>query len=191
MTTAMTTVPKRRGNPAWVKGVSGNPSGKRKLWSDYRGKLSTLEQKARLRLGKLLQSENEHVALQAITLFYAYTLGKPMDGDVLAQMDTMLQRRLEAMKALANSEPAEELRELPAPASEAVVTPEQASPPALPPESPEATDGPTTAGEPVGAPSGLRCLYRGKEGQCQEMAADGQQWCQPHKAKLFAAMGET
>jgi hypothetical protein len=176
------TAPKRRGNPNWVKGISGNPSGVRKTWNDRRLRLSRLDQKARTRLARLIDSENEQMAFQALTLYYAYTLGKPVDGDVLAQMDSMLTRRLEAMKALVNVLPEPSAPELPAPEA-AVVTPEVV--PSLPlPESPVATGVQT----PASAPTGLRCIYRGKEGQCQEMAAPDGSWCGPHRAKLFAVV---
>ena len=32
---------------------------------------------------------------------------------------------------------------------------------------------------------GLRCLFRGRDGQCSELAQDGKQWCPGHLAKLF------
>jgi hypothetical protein len=55
-------------------------------------------------------------------------------------------------------------------------------PPKLTPERPPEDTGKTPV---ASAPSGLRCLYRGKTGQCTEMAAAGTTWCQPHKEKLL------
>ena len=185
--TALAEAPKRpRGNPNWVKGGSSpNPTGKRKLWTEYRNLLGNLEQVARKRLGTLIRSENDSIALQAITLFYAYTLGKPMEGETLAHLDTMLQKRLEAMKALQSSEPIEttpvETKQLEAPVEVAVLPPEPAPPEAAQPRPGDAASGITST-------TLSRCMYRMAKGQCEECALEGSQWCATHKARLFAML---
>lgn len=177
--------PKRRGNPNWVKGVSGNPTGVRKTWNDRRLRLSRLDQKARTRLARLIDSEDEQMAFQAITLYYAYTLGKPMDGDVLARLDEMFQSKIRALKAslstVEQQQPA-----LPAPVPEPV--PAAGS---LPPEPAPDVVPPLTV--QVGAPavsrtSAARCLYRLSSGPCETEPVSGEQWCPEHKAKLFGML---
>ena len=141
------------------------------------------------RLRGLLQSEDEAIALQAVQFTFLYALGKPMEGQDIIHLDSKQARHQQLV-----AEPVEQ-PSLPSPAPEPVSPP---VPEPLPqavdavPLAPSLTDAAPT--EALGAvrvpeaPSGLRCMYRGKDGQCTEHAPDGSQWCAPHRAKLFEAI---
>ena len=171
----------------WKPGQSGNPAGLAKGTSmkEMRAICRANFSVAADRLLELMKSQDERIALDAVQFAYLYALGKPQEGRDVAHQDTMQARHQELVAV-----PIEQAQ-LPAPPPEPepiTVTPE-VEVPSLPPEPPP------EAGErrlpPLAAPSGLRCLYRGKEGQCAELAAPGIQWCQPHRTKLFATLEAT
>lgn len=144
----------------WVKGQSGNPGGKPKSHAEFRKLLTDLMPAAAKRLGELIKSADEKVAIEAAKLISAYSVGKPPEPSDVAHMDAMDARRV----LVSAVRPAE----LPAP-----------MPLAAPPDVVDV--------EPKR--EGLRCLYRGPDGQCGDLAATGAQWCDSHKAKLFATLG--
>lgn len=168
-------------------GVSPNPGGRPKGTT-----LVELKAAARVnfpfaveRLGQLMRSQDERIALEAAQFVYLYSLGKPQEGRDLAHGDAMEARHQELV--------AVPMQQLPAPEAVPPTLPEPAPPEAIAPASLTSEVLPEPAAvqvvaQPASAPSGLRCLYRGKEGQCTETAAAGVQWCQPHRDKLFAAM---
>lgn len=156
-----------KGNPKWVKGVSGNPSGRPKRHKELREILSGLMPEAGERLKKLLRSEDEKIAIEAVKLVAAYSLGKPPEAGTVAHLDAVETRREALVEAI---KPAE----LPTTVvAEAIVEPVAAPP------------GPA---EVKAEGQGLRCLYRGPQGKCEAWAGEGTQWCPEHKAKLFASL---
>ena len=172
----------------WKPGQSGNPGGKPRGVAELRRKLLRLEPKARKRLMELIESANEEVAFKALALYFAYVLGKPPENMDLVKMEVMRERVRSVMGTFVKTEtlPAQELPPIPveevAPSREAVpLAPTLTS--SAPPEAPREV-------RVSGEPSGLRCLYRGKDGQCQELAAEGASWCLPHKTKLFSMVNE-
>lgn len=184
MAEAMDSNPPRRkgGNPAWVKGVSGNPTGKPKSLSELRQRLIKLEPFARKRLLQLINSENEDTALKAIAMWAAYAMGKPAEAMDLAKLDAMADR----MRAVV----AEVVRkELPPPESVTEPAPTAGS---LVPEAADVVpvqDAPVVSVPPVSPTTGAaRCLYRLTSGPCETKPLDGEQWCAAHKAKLFGML---
>jgi len=173
-------------NYRWKPGQSGNPHGphvgqKLKL-AELRQDFLALVPKATEKLFELVASSNDNVALQAAQFVYLYAFGKPQEGRDLAHLEAMRARMTELVAvpvsypeqaALPSTHPVE-AQELPA----AVLT----TP--APPEAPDVETLPPPA--PVSAPTGLRCIYRGKDGQCADAALPDKQWCGPHHAKLFA-----
>lgn len=176
MTLPMETMPKRKGgNPAWVKGVSGNPSGKPRSFSELRHKLLKGEPTARKRLMELVDSENERTALEALALYYAYAMGKPAEAMDLAKLDAMADR----MRSIVAEVVRKELPE-PEPVTEALPPPEAAdvAPPSVA----------TVSVPPVSPTPHARCLYRLSSGPCETEPLQGEQWCPEHKAKLFGML---
>jgi hypothetical protein len=175
----------------WKPGQTGNPTGRPKgsTIRELREVARANFELAAERLKGLIQSQDEGIALQAVQFAYLYTLGKPMEGHDILHLESKQARHQELV-----AEP-EPQHALPSPAPEPVSPP---VPEPLPqavdavPLAPSLTDAAPT--EALGdvrvpeAPSGLRCMYRGKDGQCAEHAPDGSQWCAPHKAKLFEAI---
>jgi len=174
--------PKQLEKHLWKPGQSGNPSGRAKgtTLQELKEMSRTLFPVAMKRLEELMNSRDERIALEAVQFAYLYTFGKPQEGRDLAHLEAMRARMTELVAV-----PVQE--ELPAPEAP-VVTPEALHPTLPTPESPEATDRPTTAGSPVSAPSGLRCLHRGVSGQCEAAIVPGKQWCQSHLDKLFGVV---
>jgi hypothetical protein len=175
----------------WKPGQSGNPRGrppKNFAIAELRAAALANVPAAIERLGRLIESKDEALAFQVIQFVYLYTFGKPQEGRDLAHLEAMRARMTELVAVPVFSEP--ETQEIPEEVSP-LTPPETVPMPEATPAAaqltraapPEATD---EAASPVSVPSGLRCLYRGKNGQCSEMAADGVQWCAPHKAKLFS-----
>ena len=184
MTAVMTleASPKRKGNPNWVKGVSGNPSGRSRSLSELRQKLLKLEPFARKRLLKLINSENEDMALKAIALWAAYAMGKPAEAMDLAKLDAMADRMRSVVAEVVR-------KELPEPVTEAQLPPAGAKPPEAADVSPVQVDAPSVSVSPVSLQSGAaHCLYRLSSGPCETQPLDGEQWCAAHKAKLFGML---
>ncbi len=172
-------------------GQSGNPGGRTKgtTLREMKDLARTHFEVAAKRLVELIHSRDEAIALQAVQFVYLYSLGKPQEGGDIEHREARLARSTELIAVPVNPEPAPEL---PAPpeAESVVAAPSltakaESNPPPveLPPEA-------TGAKALASVPSGLRCLYRGKEGQCQELALGTSQWCAPHRAKLFSMVPE-
>jgi hypothetical protein len=70
-----------RGNPAWRKGICGNPAGRPKSAAGLRQYLQKKygqdAQKLVDKLDRLAKSKNDRVALSAVELLIAYHAGKP------------------------------------------------------------------------------------------------------------------
>ena len=179
-----------------MKGVSGNPTGKARSWGEFRAGLAKHEQKMRARLIELAFSQNDDTAIKAVTLYYAYLMGKPVEGAVLAHMDGQAIKRavLVAMGSPIEATPilpaAEIGKEEPNQVKESEVfeAPPVVSsnaPLVVPPEPPA----PSPSG---GAASGLsHCIYKLATGPCGEPPAEGSSWCEVHKRKLFDMLGGT
>jgi hypothetical protein len=158
------------------------------------------------RLAELIKSHDERLAFEAVQFTYLYGFGKPLEGRDVAHVETM-QARHQELTAVPVEQPQLEA-EVAAP-SVAHPLPEQ--PPVAPDVMP--SSGGTSVGEPTGfepptgmpleAPvspvderktvvptPGLRCLYRGKDGQCGAQALTTSQWCQTHRDKLFSLVVE-
>ena len=78
-----------RGNPAWVKGVSGNPTGMPQKYKDLAALARTRTPDALQRIFKLMNSKNERVALLACQEVLNRGYGKPyqavgVEGDGVA-----------------------------------------------------------------------------------------------------------
>jgi hypothetical protein len=81
--------PRKGGNPAWKKGVSGNPGGRPRAAEGLRQLLVTEfggnAEKLVARLKQLSKSKNDRVALSAVELLLAYHAGRPttvVDADM-------------------------------------------------------------------------------------------------------------
>lgn len=70
----------KRGNPAWVKGVSGNPSGRPKAWPEGRKRALTHSEEAFDVLVDLLRdgSVNPAVRRQCAMDLISYAHGRPV-----------------------------------------------------------------------------------------------------------------
>ena len=192
METALAAVDKRK-NPEQAKrlepyrfkpGQSGNPLGRPK--GTTMGELKDLA-KANIpiavkRLEELMNSRDERIALEAVQFAYLYTFGKPQEGRDLAHLEAMRARMTELV-AVPVSYPEQPTLPSTHPV-EAQESPAAVLTAPAPPEAPDVESLPPPA--PVSAPSGLRCIYRGKDGQCADAALPDKQWCGPHHAKLFA-----
>jgi len=141
------------------------------------------------RLIELMKSRDESIALQAVQFAYLYALGKPQEGRDLAHADALQARHQELVAVPVEQPQLEAPAPAPEPEPEPVAAPVLTASEVLPPPSappPEAAGGVSAAS----VPSGLRCLYRGRDGQCQETALSTSQWCQPHRDKLFSMVPE-
>jgi len=181
-------------------GQSGNPGGRPKRLAELQALSQVNFPVAVERLAKLIQSQDEELAFRVIQFVFLYVLGKPAEATSLAHLEAMRARLTElVVPPLPEPEPAEP----PAPLPPAV--PEPAPCPSRPEAPPEAVRVDTAPPHvPLGfeltperaklleeikppepKPQGLRCLFRGKDGQCPDTALDGKQWCAGHLAKLF------
>ncbi len=191
--------PKRRGNtanlrPPWKPGQTGNPGGYPKKYSELKALAHDCYPAAVRRLAELMDSRDEEMAFKAVSLCLVYVLGKPQEGRELAMAEN-LRARLTELVAVPTSAPPllEQAPPLPAVAlaseTQVMAAPSLTTPgtsdnaPAEPP--------PVAVGTPPVAdvPTGLRCLYSSQGSRCEAEAEGGSQWCAPHKAKLFAALG--
>ncbi|MEW5705127.1 MAG: hypothetical protein AB1781_11175 [Pseudomonadota bacterium] len=79
------TVSKRTGNLAnltpWAKGVSGNPSGRKKIPTDVRDLAVKNTPRAFARIVELIESKDERVALMAAKEIIDRAYGKPAAAD--------------------------------------------------------------------------------------------------------------
>ena len=107
--------PKRkRGNPNWTKGVSGNPGGSAKKTDDERaGELYLRERTAAAaqRLVQLQGSDDEKIALGAVTAHLKITLGtleRQAGPDGKAPVNPLTSLSLEELKANARFQLAKE-----------------------------------------------------------------------------------
>lgn len=175
-------------------GQSGNPGGRSKQLLELQALTRDNFPLANKRLADLLASENMEDVKWAIAFTFTYTLGKPWEGRDLLHLDSMLAKKMELLVE-SREIPETPAQSLPGPAPVVVRTQETVSETKeviLPP----VVVVPEAAGDRVipeaasiaSVPSGLRCLYRDKSGQCEALAADGVQWCNPHRQKLFEAI---
>ena len=97
--------PKRLlGNPKWVAGVSGNPSGHAAVLARKLAMLEHFSPTAIKRLGALVQSDNEQVALAAAREILDRTMGKPkQSAEVTVNTVDWTALHLEALRRM--SEP--------------------------------------------------------------------------------------
>ena len=177
---------------AWKPGQSGNPGGKLKGVTELRRRLIKLEPRARKRLMELIGSADEEIAFKALALFYAYTMGKPPENVDLMKMDAVRDRMRSVMAEVVRHEQLPSTPEPPPtqPPPVEEVAPSREAVPLAPTLTSSAPPGAPREVRVSGEPSGLRCLYRGKDGQCQELAVEGASWCLPHKTKLFSMVNE-
>jgi len=201
----------KRGPPEahrFKPGQSGNPGGRPKKLAELYNLAATNFPQAVQALGELLKSEDEALRLQAVQFAYLYTLGKPPEGTDLVHLESMRQRLAEVVvhslpEVAPDAPPPNSVPELvQEPLTTSPVPPEAAGvvtasvlreEPVTPPPSepsgfvmtPERQAFLEAIRPPEVKPQGLRCLFRGKDGQCSELTQDGKQWCPGHLAKLF------
>ena len=191
-------------------GQSGNPGGKPKRYAELQALSQANFPLAVKRLGELIQSKDDEMAFRAIAFTFSYLLGKPAEARDLLQLESMRARVAELVVAPPQPEalpdvPAPSLtREEPQAAIATTPPPEAGSGPETPPVS--APPSAPVAAEPLGftmTPERAEflesikpeahvqhCIFHTTKGPCQEPADTGSQWCAPHKAKLFGALGE-
>ena len=200
--------PRYRGLKPYQPGQSGNPSGKPKRLAELQALSQVNFPVAVERLAKLIQSQDEELAFRVIQFVFLYVLGKPAEATSLAHLESMRARLTELVvqplpEVAPDAPPPNSVPELvQEPLTTSPVPPEAAGvvtasvlreEPVTPPPSepsgfvmtPERQAFLETIRPPEVKPQGLRCLFRGKDGQCSELAQDGKQWCPGHLAKLF------
>ena len=162
-------------------GQSGNPGGRPKRLAELQALSQVNFPVAVARLAELIQSKDDELAFRVIQFVFVYILGKPPEASTLAHVESMRARLTELVVQSPQLDPPEDIPpSLPemAPSHEAT-TPAPMLTSSVPPEA-------TLESNAQGVPSGLRCLYHGKDGQCAQMAGEGPPYCAPHKAKLFS-----
>lgn len=164
----------------WKKGESGNPSGRAKRIAELHAMAQENYPLALKRLEELINSRDEDMAFKAVSFTFLYVLGRPLEGSALLHMDAMRAKLTELVVAKSPEAPPA----LPPPA-----VPEKVeAPPLTRLEAPPPPEALRVDSGDAKAPSGLRCLYRGKDGQCHELAVTGASWCAPHKEKLLGSL---